>query len=131
LVSAVIPLNYLSRTALGITPLEPGYKKFSVQIVPKNLNQAQGRIAIPEEYIEIAWKRNDKRFDIHLTVPKGTQAHVATPRAGEKTMPCSIVLLDGVEQPLSSHKIALCTFLKAELNSVTVGPGNHYIVFKR
>jgi hypothetical protein len=125
------PLNYLARTVLGITPLEPGHKKFSVQIVPQDLNHAKGRIATPRAYIEIAWKRNDERFDIHLTVPKGTQAHVAAPRYGKSNIPYLKIILDGVEQPLSIQKITLCTFLRAEVPSLVVGPGDHYIVFKR
>ena len=41
------PLNYLIRNALGVAPIEPGYRRFSVRIAPLDLQWAKGQVATP------------------------------------------------------------------------------------
>ncbi|MDD5705327.1 MAG: family 78 glycoside hydrolase catalytic domain [Kiritimatiellae bacterium] len=127
---AAHPLPYLTRTALGVTPIEPGYRRFSVRVVPHGLTEAQGRVATPHGYIEAAWRWDGALFALALTVPEGTTAHVAPPRLGGTAKAQTWqAKCGGRPARMAELPVALCTFLRADLPAIAVGPGSHQIAF--
>ena len=110
--------------------LAPGYRRFSVRVAPHGLPEAQGRVATPQGTIDVGWRRDGARFTLDLTAPEGTTAHVAPPRlngtAGTETWQATC---DGSPARLMTRPVALCTFLKADLPTVEVGPGRHRLGF--
>lgn len=61
-----LPVWYAHAVMLGVQPLEPGFRKFSVKVYPHRLAAAQGRIPTPEGMIEISWRK--ARVGIHLEI---------------------------------------------------------------
>ncbi len=74
------PVNYFQTVILGITPLTPGFKRFTFNPVVHSLDFAEGRIPTPSGAINVKWSKNGKKISVELTVPYGLTAQ--TP-AGE------------------------------------------------
>jgi len=123
------PLNYLARTVLGVTPLAPGYRQFSVRIAPRTLKHARGKIATPRGYIEVAWQKKGKSCEMQITVPESTEADVAPPRMGSRVKAEPVITVDGVTCQLVPLQVGLCTFLRSEQPAVKLTPGKHVVVF--
>lgn len=121
------PLNYLARTVLGVTPLTPGYRRFSVRIVPYGLKHARGKIATPSGFITIAWEAKPTVFKLKLTVPQGCEAVIAPPML-RKDNKLSEVKLDGKTATLTQYEVATCTFLRKKIMSCVVGHGKHEVI---
>lgn len=68
------PLTMLSQKVCGITPLTPGFKKFTVVPQMGNLKEASATIETNYGTIEVKLIRNKKTINIELTVPSGTEA---------------------------------------------------------
>lgn len=75
------PTAFLSRHVLGVTPLEPGWRRFSVRPQPSGLSHARGTVPTPGGDIEIRWETQTPGgpLRIALTVPPGNEAHVVLP----------------------------------------------------
>ena len=123
------PLNVLVRTALGIVPVESGYRRFSLRIVPGDLTSASGEVATPHGMIGVDWKRTDTGIDLHLTVPEGCTASIAAPQVAGGSSPWS-TSVDGQAADLGPGVVATCTFLREEATVAEVGPGRHRIGFR-
>lgn len=67
---------WLSRHVLGVTPLEPGYKRFRVRPFAGDLKWAEGSVPTPRGPIRVRWTRQGKRLSIHVQAPPGTKAVV-------------------------------------------------------
>ena len=68
------PAVYLPTQALGVRPLEPGYRKFLVEPYPGDLTWARGAVATPYGPIRISWKRDAKgALDISCSAPPECQ----------------------------------------------------------
>jgi len=77
---SVHPTTFLSRHVLGLSPLEPGWKRFLVAPLPLGLEYAQGKVPTPQGDIEIHWRlpAPDQPLQIdELTVPPGTIAQLS------------------------------------------------------
>ncbi len=72
------PLIQLSQRLLGVRPLEAGFKSFEVKPRMIGPNNVSGKVPTPYGLIEVRWKRQPK-FELELTVPKGTNAIVTLP----------------------------------------------------
>jgi hypothetical protein len=125
---AAHPLNYMIRNLLGVIPLEPGHRRFSVRIAPQGLEYAQGKVATPYGYIEVSWKRIERGLEIDLVVPEGCEAVVAPPRVSSGTSSVQSVL-NGAPVNLVSQPVATCSFLREDLPACSVGPGQSKIRF--
>jgi alpha-L-rhamnosidase len=78
------PTTFLSKHVLGLAPVEPGWKKFSVNPQTFDLSSAKGKVPTPHGEIEVAWSLSKKKeLEIELVVPPGTEASIANP--AEKT----------------------------------------------
>ncbi len=64
-----VPVYFNGACRLGVTPLEPGFKKFRVKIYPGALFQASGSIPTPYGPIQIEWQRNNGKIELNLTHP--------------------------------------------------------------
>jgi hypothetical protein len=73
------PTFDLSTDILGIAPLEPGFARFRVAPQIENLDWARGAFPTPRGDIQIAWRRDQNRFELSLTVPENSQAEIVLP----------------------------------------------------
>jgi hypothetical protein len=66
------PAVYLLQQVLGVQPLEPGFRKFTVQPRPGDLRWARGSVATPVGPIFVSWKRaDDGAVEISVSAPAG------------------------------------------------------------
>lgn len=68
------PIDYFQTTLLGVTPMESGFKTFSIAPVPGDLKHAKGAIPTPQGTIRVEWKNKRGALEIKFTVPPGTKA---------------------------------------------------------
>jgi hypothetical protein len=120
------PLNYMVRNFLGVVPLEPGYRRFSVRLAPHDLTSGRGKVATPHGMIEVAWTRSDKQMTIELTVPPSCEAVVASPRMPSGAEPTDL-RLDDRAVSLAPEPVASSTFLRETCPGFRVGAGRHAI----
>lgn len=73
------PTFDLSTDVLGVTPLEPGFRRFRVAPHPADLTWARGAFPTPHGEVEIEWRREGDRFDLHVIVPDGAEAEIVLP----------------------------------------------------
>lgn len=73
------PTFDLSTEVLGITPLALGFRRFRVAPHPAGLTWAKGTFPTIHGDIAVAWRLEDGRFSLSLTVPEGTEAEVELP----------------------------------------------------
>jgi hypothetical protein len=60
------PLFQMTGILLGVTALEPGFARFTVNPQPCGLDRASGSIPTPHGTINVAWQRSGA--DLHVTV---------------------------------------------------------------
>ncbi len=71
--SAVMPY-YSGAFLLGVTPLEPGFRKFAVRPYAGDLTHLSGEIPTPHGMIKVQWhKADDGILDVQATCPEGTE----------------------------------------------------------
>ena len=64
------PAVYLPTRVLGIRPLAPGHRTFTVDPVPGDLEWARGAVATPHGPIHVSWRRTDRNeLDIRCAAP--------------------------------------------------------------
>ena len=65
------PAVYLPTEVLGIKPIEPGYRKFTITPKPEDLKWARGSVATPFGPIQVRWtKTNEGKVEIDYSAPK-------------------------------------------------------------
>lgn len=67
---SAIPIYFYQAYLLGITPREPGFKKFCVDPLTSIVQQASGTVPTPYGTIRISWERLEGRILYKLTHPK-------------------------------------------------------------
>ncbi len=73
-------VSFLHRYTAGISPLEPGYRRFRVAPRPGGgLTSASAAHECPYGRVESAWTLADGRFELRVVVPAGTRAEVVLP----------------------------------------------------
>lgn len=72
--------DFFYRRILGIEPITAGYQEFSVKPIPGGtLAHAEGSLETGYGRIEVAWKRENGRFSLNVTVPVNTRCKVVLP----------------------------------------------------
>jgi alpha-L-rhamnosidase len=74
--------DWLHRTVAGLAPAEPGYR--TLEICPRpggGLTHAGARLLTPYGEAASAWRIEDGRFQLEITVPPGASARVTIPGA--------------------------------------------------
>jgi hypothetical protein len=70
------PLFQMSSRILGVTPIEPGFRKFRIAPIPCGLSRAKGVVPSPLGDIQVAWHQVDGALEISFLVPKHAVALV-------------------------------------------------------
>lgn len=73
----------LSTNVLGISPLEPGYKKLRIAPKTGNLKWAKGVFPTMNGNVAVSWKKDNATFCLDVDVPAGCDAEIVLPRLGE------------------------------------------------
>ena len=74
--SSVMPY-FCGYCILGVTPLEPGFRKFEVKPYPAGLSEASGNIPTPSGFIHVSWKITDSGMDVKIKHPKDLKCTTA------------------------------------------------------
>ncbi|MCK4244860.1 MAG: family 78 glycoside hydrolase catalytic domain [Candidatus Omnitrophica bacterium] len=78
------PTYFLSTKILGISPLEPGFKKVLIQPFPADLTFCRGKFPTPKGEIDISWENLPDSFNLYLKIPKGIKTKILLPK-GKKS----------------------------------------------
>ncbi|MGN6427169.1 MAG: family 78 glycoside hydrolase catalytic domain [Leifsonia sp.] len=71
---------WLHGTVAGLSPVEPGFRRFRVAPQPGGgLTRAERTLATPYGTAAVAWRIEDGRFEITVTVPTGSTAEIVLP----------------------------------------------------
>jgi alpha-L-rhamnosidase len=73
------PTSALSKYVLGVRPIQPGYKTWSIEPQPGDLSWAEGRVPTPYGPIAVAWQKTSQGFRLEIDVPAGTNGTVGVP----------------------------------------------------
>lgn len=92
------PLTLLSQYAAGVSPLEPGYRRFQVVPQMRPLNLIDAVVPTPQGLIEVHIRRGEGRFEIALTTPAHSEATVGIPKRDVGPAP-EIILNDSTVSP--------------------------------
>lgn len=65
-----LPVYYYHAWVLGIKPLEPGFRKFSISPYPDRFSAAQGSIPTPSGFIDIEWLKTENGLRIKIKGPE-------------------------------------------------------------
>lgn len=68
--SAVMPY-FCRHVLLGVTPLEPGFRKFEVRPYAADLNKASGSVPTPHGPIHVEWIRSGAGLKVKVSHPAG------------------------------------------------------------
>lgn len=76
------PTAELSRYVLGVTPIQPGWSRFSVAPVTLGLGSASGSIPTPMGNINVQWRfEEDDMLNMEIIAPAGLVGTVTLPNA--------------------------------------------------
>ena len=67
--SSVMPY-FCAHCILGVTPLEPGFRKFEVKPYPAGLPEASGSIPTPSGFIHVSWKKTPDGMTVQVRHPE-------------------------------------------------------------
>lgn len=66
---SALPVYYHQAIVLGVQPISPGFRSFSVRIFPSRFSWAEGSIPTPFGDIDISWRKADAGLVIEATGP--------------------------------------------------------------
>lgn len=64
---------FCGRYLLGVKPLEPGFKRFSVKPYPGDYESAEGEVPTPYGMIRVSWKKSPAGLNVHVEHPAGLE----------------------------------------------------------
>ena len=67
------PAYFLARDVLGVRPLSPGFKRFTVDPRVSSVKEASGSVATPKGRITVRWKANGDGYDVECGYPEGVE----------------------------------------------------------
>ncbi len=73
------PMYEMSAMILGITPAENGFKKVRIKPCEMGLTHANGRVPIPNGYIDVSWKREGERFTLDINASTAVAMDIILP----------------------------------------------------
>jgi hypothetical protein len=73
------PVYFLQTQQLGVEPALPGFERATIAPIPLDLDWCEGRMPTPHGEIEVAWQRDESRFEIAIHLPAGVRADVILP----------------------------------------------------
>ena len=81
------PTPIMISDVLGVQPVAPGYRTFTVDPHPGTLRWAQGAVPTPYGQITVRWERNGPRLSVTVTVPPHATAFITLPNGHHVTLP--------------------------------------------
>jgi Bacterial alpha-L-rhamnosidase C-terminal domain/Bacterial alpha-L-rhamnosidase 6 hairpin glycosidase domain len=81
------PTPIMTSYVLGVQPLDPGYRTFTVVPHPGTLQWAEGAVPTPYGRIFVHWARTGHRLSLTIMVPAHTTAFVELPGGHQVTLP--------------------------------------------
>ena len=75
------PLTLLCQYGAGVFPLKPGFEEFSVLPQMGQLNQIDLVVPVPDGEIDLKLSKNEKEFEMNLTVPINKKAFLGVPQS--------------------------------------------------
>ncbi|MGH3279285.1 MAG: alpha-L-rhamnosidase C-terminal domain-containing protein [Trebonia sp.] len=81
------PTPIMVSEVLGVQPVAPGYRTFTVDPHPGSLRWAQGAVPTPYGPIAVRWERSGPRFSVTVTVPPRATAFISLPGGHLVTLP--------------------------------------------
>jgi hypothetical protein len=73
------PVLEFQQRILGVTPIEPGFSRITIEPHCCGLSHAKGSVCTPYGVIEVAWRREGTNFSIEANVPPPIRATVVLP----------------------------------------------------
>jgi len=73
------PTYFMSRYLLGVSPLEPGFKRALVAPNPVDLAWCEGEMPTPAGGVCVNWRRSPDEFRLMVTPPEGIAVEVVLP----------------------------------------------------
>ncbi len=73
------PTYRLPRLILGIRPVQPGWRVVEIRPWPGPLRRAEGAWPTPLGDVSVAWRREQGRFFIKVSIPEGMSGEVVLP----------------------------------------------------
>lgn len=67
------PAYFITREILGIKPLKPGFKKFTVDPHSASVKEASGTAATPFGNVYVKWRATEEGYSIECKAPSGTE----------------------------------------------------------
>lgn len=89
-------LPALTNYVLGVTPMKPGFRRWSLRPVPVGaIDWARGQVPTPKGPFFVDWTTTspEEQFRMDVDVPEGTEGEVSVPAKGPSDV---VVLVDGV-----------------------------------
>ena len=74
-----LPLYEFTRNILGVSPLEPGWKKIRIKPYPLSLPDACGQVVTPSGIVKVSWTNADGAFRLEAEGPAGVPMEVVLP----------------------------------------------------
>ena len=66
-----LPVYYCHAIVLGVTPLDPGFKRFRVSPWTDQLENASGTVPTPDGFIKVSWELEDGKINLEIEHPEG------------------------------------------------------------
>jgi len=66
---SALPVYLYQASILGVRALEPGFRRFSVQIFPSRYGAAEGAIPTPFGEISVQWQKERKGLSLRISAP--------------------------------------------------------------
>lgn len=67
------PVYFFQTALLGVCPLEPGFKRFTVSPLRGIVAGAKGRVPTPSGFIEVEWRDNGEDIELRVDHPEGLE----------------------------------------------------------
>ncbi|HEU5265388.1 MAG TPA: alpha-L-rhamnosidase C-terminal domain-containing protein, partial [Jatrophihabitans sp.] len=76
------PTYQATQYILGVQPVEPGYRTWTVAPRPSGLRWAKGTVPTPYGPITVSWRSSRSGFDLTVHAPAGTSGTITIPGTG-------------------------------------------------
>lgn len=80
-----LALYELPAVTLGVRPAAPGFRKAVISPIPGYMTSAEGHVATPLGYVDVSWKLNNGKLDLHYHLPEGMELSKEDPEFLQRT----------------------------------------------
>ncbi|KAI9739455.1 MAG: hypothetical protein M1818_005143 [Claussenomyces sp. TS43310] len=84
-------VSLLTNSVLGVEPISPGFRNWSVKPMPGDVSWAKGQVPTPLGSISVDWSLEGSAFTLDVVAPPSSQGVVAVPVSNSS----QVILVDG------------------------------------